>query len=164
MLFKNWIFLIFLTALSGCGFEPLYSGDCANRQPLVLHFKGEGAAAYKFRRELEKQLSIVPKFDEKTYQIDLTLAEAKSASTYAQDATITRTQITMTAIYTIRMNDQTIARGSNDLTTSFPVISSDAFATQNADIAAANRVAISLAEEVSRDILRLIKIKSTKNG
>jgi hypothetical protein len=144
-------------SLASCGFTPMYCGDHSQTQAICLTVKGNGYTAYKFRRELEKQLAIMPRFDTHGYRLDIHLIESKSAASYAQDATITRGQVRVSAHYTLKQDGQGFTQYANDITTSYPVIATDEFITRNADRAAATRVAIALAEDVARDVNRLLR-------
>jgi LPS-assembly lipoprotein len=152
------IALLSLTLLlSSCGFTPMYCGDKSQTQAICITVKGEGYTAYKFRRELEKQLAIMPRFNNHDYKLNISLTETKSAASYAQDATITRSQIVVTATYELKQDGKHYGRYTNEITTSYPVVATDEFITCNADKAAENRSAISLAEEVARDVNRLLR-------
>lgn len=148
---------ILLLGLTSCGFSPMYCGDKTQSQTICLTVKGDGFFAYKFRRELEKQLAIVPRLSSKEYTLSVTLTESKSAATYAEDATITRSQITVNADYRLRHGNDAAGQFKNEITTSYPVVASDEFITRNADQAAISRAAIALAEDVARDVNRLIR-------
>ncbi len=157
-LMSQSIVLLSLTFfLSSCGFTPMYCGDTSQTQPICITVKGDGYTAYKFRRELEKQLAIIPRFNNHNYRLNLTLTETKSAASYAQDATITRSQTTVSVTYELKQDGKNYGTYTNELTTSYPVVSADEFITCNADKAAETRVAILLAEDVARDVNRLLR-------
>ncbi|MBX3457815.1 MAG: hypothetical protein KF820_05585 [Candidatus Paracaedibacteraceae bacterium] len=143
--------------LSSCGFSPMYCGDRSQTQAICLTVKGDGFFAYKFRRELEKQLAILPRLNNQEYKLAITLSETKAAATYAEDASITRSQITVHASYQLRHMDRAIGEFKNEVTTSYPVVATDEFITRNADQAAITRAAIALAEDVARDVNRLLR-------
>lgn len=151
------VLLTLVFSLASCGFSPMYCGDHSQTQAICLTVKGNGYTAYKFRRELEKQLAIMPRFNTHEYKLNIHLIESKSAASYAQDATITRSQVRISAHYALKQDGQDFAQYTNDITTSYPVIATDEFITRNADRAAATRVAIVLAEDVARDINRLLR-------
>ena len=57
-LFRNLSILSLVTVcLIGCGFQPLMTGQNESPQRYILKINGSGYTAYKFRRELEKQLA-----------------------------------------------------------------------------------------------------------
>ncbi len=151
------IFPILMLGMTSCGFSPMYCGDRSQTQAVCLTVKGDGFFAYKFRRELEKQLAIIPRLNDQEYKLSLILTESKAAATYAEDATVTRSQITVHANYQIRYNDRAVGEFKNEVTTSYPVVASDEFITRNADQAAITRAAIALAEDVARDVNRLLR-------
>lgn len=154
---RHLLMLSLIFSLAGCGFSPMYSGDRTQAQAICLTVKGDGYLAYKFRRELEKQLALMPHFNNHEYKLNINLAENKLAASYAEDATITRSQIMVTASYELKQNGQKYGQYTNQITTSYPVIVSDEFVTRNADNAASTRVAIALAEQVASDINRLLR-------
>ncbi len=143
--------------LSSCGFSPMYCGDKSQTQAICLTVKGDGFFAYKFRRELEKQLAIIPRLNNQEYKLSITLSETKTAATYAEDASITRSQISVYATYQLRHKDRAVGEFKNEITTSYPVVAADEFITRNADQAAITRAAIALAEDVARDVNRLLR-------
>jgi hypothetical protein len=143
--------------LTGCGFSPLHCGDKSQSQAICITVKGNGYTTYKFRRELEKQLALIPRLNKHGYRLTVDLTETKTAAIYAQDATITRSQLTVTARYDLKQDGQNFTQYSNEVTTSYPVTAQDEFITRNADQAADVRVAICLAEDVARDIGRLLQ-------
>ena len=51
-------------------------------QRYILKINGSGYAAYKFRRELEKQLALMPKVNDNAYVITVTLTESYISTTY----------------------------------------------------------------------------------
>ena len=148
---------ILALGLSSCGFSPMYCGDKSQTQAICLTVKGDGFFAYKFRRELEKQLAIIPRLNNNEYKLSLTLTETKTAATYAEDASITRSQISVYATYQLRQKDRAVGEFKNEITTSYPVVATDEFITRNADQAAITRAAIALAEDVARDVNRLLR-------
>lgn len=143
--------------LAGCGFSPMYCGDRSQSQPICISVKGDGYLTYKFRRELEKRLAITPRLNDHNYRLTVDLTEIKTAASYAQDATISRSQITVSARYELRQDGKTYGNFADQITTSYPVVAADEFITRNADTSAISRVAIMLAEDVARDINRLIR-------
>ena len=53
--------------------------------------------------------------------------------------------------------DRAVGEFKNEVTTSYPVVATDEFITRNADQAAITRAAIALAEDVARDVNRLLR-------
>ena len=151
------VLMILMFSLTSCGFSPMYCGDKSQTQAICLTVKGDGFFAYKFKRELEKQFAIMPRLSPQEYKLFVTLTELKSAATYAEDATITRSQITVSAAYQLRHADQAVGEFKNEISTSYPVVASDEFITKNADQAAITRSAIALADDVARDVNRLLR-------
>lgn len=150
--------------LSGCGFQPMMMGDPCHSQPFELHVKGEGYATYKFRRELEKQLSFIPQFDDRLFRLDVHVIESRVPSTYRHDADIVRQFSTLSANCHIsqvipgmpgkRPETVPITTSGLNVTTSYP---QSLFVGRSADQAASNRTAIELAKELARDVVRLLK-------
>ncbi len=157
---QNLLFSGVLTLfLSGCGFQPLYSGAHCEQQDFELHVKGDGYSTYKFRRELEKNLAYTPKFDEEKYRLDVTVTELRTATTNRSDASVTRNQETLSAICLISKKGQTLATSEGTVLTSYPLTPAEEYVARVAEDAASNRAAIALAEDISRDILRQIKAR-----
>ncbi|WP_010299912.1 hypothetical protein [Candidatus Odyssella thessalonicensis] len=158
---RSWVYLCALLSLAvftvSCNFAPMYCGDKSQSQAICINVKGNGYTAYKFRRELEKQLAIIPRINEREYQLNVVLTETKSAASYEQDATITRSQTTLAAQYTLKEKGKNFGAYTSEITTSYPAIAADEFITRNADQAADTRTAISLAEDVARNVTRLIR-------
>lgn len=148
----------------------MFSGDTCQRQAFELHIKGEGYSTYKFRRELEKQLAIVPKFDDEIYQLNIHVKETRSVAAQRHDASITRKLSTLSANCLIakvvppvtgnKPQYIPITTSSVNVTSSYPLTPSDEFVSRNAETAASTRTAISLAQDSTRDILRAIKSPS----
>lgn len=164
MLYKFCIGLGATLLLSGCGFQPLLSGDSRQQQSFELHVKGADYSAYKFRREMEKNLAYTPKFDDESYKLNVVLTETRTAAAYRHDANITRWISTLSAAYIISKGKQIIGQSTASSVTSYPMTPAQEFVTRTAEVAASNRTAINLAEDVSRDILRLIKVREDKGA
>ena len=168
--FKKAILISSLTlSLIGCGFQPMLKSEGQEKQSFILKVKGEGYPAYIFRREIEKQLALIPRLSLHTYQIDIQLAGTEEAATYAQTAAVTRMRTTLSATYTISCKNgaplsfsESIISPSHSIVTSYPVIAHDEFISRNADITVKTRAMISLAQEVSLGILGNLK-KELKN-
>jgi len=143
-------------SLSACGFHPMYSSNYGPEvgQPFDLHIKGSGYSTYKFRRELEKQLALAPYMQSTPYRLDIVVAESLSGTTFAQDATITRAKANLSATYTLKTGNRIIATDQLAVTSSYPITATDEFFTKSAQKSASTRTAISLAEEVAREIVR----------
>ncbi|WP_156962051.1 LPS assembly lipoprotein LptE [Candidatus Paracaedibacter symbiosus] len=157
-MFKKFIIILACSAiLSGCGFQPMLKGDAAGKQLFVLSVKGEGYPVYIFRREMEKQLSLVPRLKENAYRVDISLVGAEAAATVAQDATISRVSLNYIANYKISTPDGHSVEQNTTSTTSYPVIPTDEFISKNADTAARTRLMIDLAKDVALEIVRAIK-------
>lgn len=143
--------------LSGCGFQPMLATSSSQKQSFILAVKGDGYPAYIFRREMEKQLALVPKLNEEVYRVDISVSGSKAAASNAVDATVSRFQSTYTAAYTVNSSTGKKSKKTSSVKTSYPVIPRDEFISQNADTAASTRAAISLAQDVAREIIRDIK-------
>lgn len=157
MLFKKLAIALTIIGVQGCGFQPMYSGDCLHRQPITLHFKGEGASAYKFRRELEKHLAIIPKFDSHDYVVNVTLNAVKEGETYASDSSIIRTTDILNANYTVKRDGIPLNENTSDIKASYPILNKENYITITAENATDYRIAVTLAEDVARDIVRLMR-------
>lgn len=158
MLFRKIIIMFALSAtLIGCGFQPMLKSETEGKQSFVLNVKGEGYPAYIFRREMEKQLSLVPQLRKQTYRIDVSLSGADTPSAIAQDATVTRVKLTYVARYRLSTNDSKPVTQSTAATTSYSVIPRNIFTSRNADTAAKSRLMVELAQDVALEIVRNIK-------
>jgi len=160
---KNFFAVALVVTLSGCGFQPMLKSDLTGKQSFVLTVKGNGYATYTFRREMEKQLALIPCLSNETYRIDVSLAGAQAAAAVNPDATIGRLSSTYNASYRISTkNGKSIAK-LNTITSSYPVVPRDEFVTKNADLAATVRLMLSLAREVALEIVSEIKHDHEKN-
>lgn len=156
--------------LTGCGFQPLYSGDPCQRQAFELHIKGNGYSTYKFRREMEKQLAIIPKFDNEEYQLKITVTEVRTVAAQQHDASVTRKLSTLTTVCDIsrkitlpdtnKPQYTPITTSTVSVTSSYPITPRDDYVSRVAETAASTRTAITLAQDSVRDILKLIKERS----
>lgn len=156
-----WYFLIlFLLPLLfvGCGFQPMMTGQNENPQKFMLRVGGTGYSTYKFRRELEKQLSLTPKINDRDYILSVTLSEGYVPIAYGTDATISRSQVQATANYEIKEGDRSIAKGRVTSYSTYILNYTEEFSTRSAQFAASERTLINLAEELSREIM--LKIRS----
>lgn len=159
VLFKNLAICGALTFfLSSCGFQPLLSGQHTEPQRFVIKLNGSGYSAYKLRRELEKQLALTPKINDKAYLISLSMSEGYVPIAYGTDATISRNQIQATTKYTIEEGSQFIAAGTVTSYSTYMLNYTQEFNTRSAESAASERTLINLAEELAREIM--LKIRS----
>lgn len=147
----------FLTLLSGCGFQPMLQTDASGKQPFTLAIKGDGYPTYIFRREMEKQLALIPRLNDKDYRIDVTVTGSQVAGAIAQDATISRVNLSYSATYKISQKEGNSTQQTSRVTSSYPVVPRDEFVSRNADMDATSRIMISLAQEVALEIIRDIK-------
>lgn len=158
MLYKKISFLAVVVAiLSGCGFQPMLKNDAVGKQPFTLIVKGEGYAAYIFRREMEKQLAMIPRLSDENYRLDINVTGTLGAATVAQDATISRVNLLQTAVYKISCKNGNSIEQSSAIISSYPVVPRDEFVSKNAGIDATSRIMISLAQDVALEIVRHIK-------
>lgn len=156
---KYLTLILFTTLLTGCGFQPLMTGQSSTPQKFNLKIRGAGYSAYKFRRDLEKQLALTPKINEKAYVVDVSLSEGFVPIAYGTDATISRSQVQATASYTIYEGTRFIAKGNARAYSSYILNYTEEFSTRSSQAAASERTLLSLAEELSREIM--FKIRST---
>lgn len=146
-------------SLVGCGFQPLMTGRHETPQKFALKINGSGYSAYKFRRELEKQLAMTPKVNDRAYVLAVSVSEGYLPVAYGTDATVSRSQIQATAHYTLQEGAQAIARGDVTACSSYILNYTEEFSTRSAQAAASERTLISLAEELSREVM--LKIRSS---
>jgi LPS-assembly lipoprotein len=149
---------IFTVSLAGCGFQPMMTGENENPQKFTLKITGTGYSTYKFRRELEKQLALTPKINDKVYVLSVALSEGYVPIAYGTDATISRSQVQATATYDIKETDRPIANGAVTSYSSYILNYTEEFSTRSAQAAASERTLVNLAEEVSREVM--LKIRS----
>lgn len=159
MALQKLIVLAFLSmTLVGCGFHPLMTGQHETPQKFHLKINGSGYSAYKFRRELEKQLALTPQINDKAYTVSITLTEGYVPIAYGTDATISRSQLQASTSYSIMDGHQLIATGKATAYSTYMLNYTEEFSTRSAQFAASERTLISLAEELSREIM--LKIRS----
>jgi hypothetical protein len=155
------IFVCLLVAsflLGGCGFQPMMVGQNETPQKFMLRVNGTGYSTYKFRRELEKQLSLTPKINDREFALSVSLSEGYVPIAYGTDATISRSQVQATATYEISEADRLIATGRTTSYSTYILNYTTEFGTRSAQAAASERTLINLAEELSREIM--LKIRS----
>jgi hypothetical protein len=158
MLLKKLAVMSFLSFfLVGCGFQPLMTGQHETPQNFMLNINGSGYSAYKFRRELEKQLALTPKVNNKAYTLTISVSEGYVPIAYGTDATVSRSQIQATANYAIDEGNKTIAKGSVTAYSAYSLNYTEEFSTRSAQSAASERALINLAEELSREIMLKIR-------
>ena len=156
---KKLVPLSFLVlVLVGCGFQPLMSGQHDTPQRFHLKVNGTGYSAYKFRRELEKQLALTPKINDKIYTLNVGVSEGYVPLVYGVDATVSRSQTQATATYEIKDSSELIAKGAVTAYSSYILNYTEEFSTRSAQAAASERTLISLAEELVREVM--FKIRS----
>lgn len=143
--------------LSGCGFQPMLKSNSQVKQPFTLSVKGDGHSAYVFRREMEKQLALIPHLSDDTYKVDIDLVGIEEAASYAQNATITRVNLALSANYRISTKNRNQVAQSSTITTSYPVIPRDEFISRSANETIKTRAMTTLAQEVALEIVRDIK-------
>jgi LPS-assembly lipoprotein len=137
----------------------MLTGQHENPQKFNLKVTGTGYSTYKFRRELEKQLALTPKLNDKAYVLSVTLSEGYVPIAYGTDATISRSQVQATANYSIFEQEHPIAKGTVTSYSSYILNYTEEFSTRSAQAAASERTLINLAEELSREVM--LKIRST---
>lgn len=145
--------------LGGCGFQPMMTGHHETPQKFELKIHGTGYSTYKFRRELEKQLTLTPMINDKAYVLVVSLSEGYVPIAYGTDATISRSQVQATATYSIQDSNHKIATGTVTAYSSYILNYTEEFSTRSAQAAASERTLISLAEELGREVM--LKIRST---
>jgi hypothetical protein len=158
-LVKTIIIALICILVTSCGFQPLLTGQSDNPQHFTLKINGAGYSAYKFRKELEKQLALTPKINDRSYTIKILLSEGYVPVAYGADATVSRSQVQATATYEIRENNRPIATGSVTSYSSYILNYSEEFSTRSAQAAASERTLINLSEELTREIM--LKIRMT---
>lgn len=158
MLFKKNLFVVsFVVALSGCGFQPMLKSDLTGKQSFILSVKGNGYATYTFRREMEKQLALIPRLNDETYRVNINLEGTQAAAAVNPDATIGLLSSTYNADYRISTKNGKSLLKRNTITSSYPVAPRDEFVTKNADIAVTLRLMLALAREVALEVVSEIK-------
>ena len=163
MPFKKLVLLSFLALpLGGCGFQPLLSGQHDTPQRFNLKINGSGYCAYKFRRELEKQLALTPKVNDKAYVVSVLVSEGYVPIAYGTDATVSRSQIQATATYMIREGSQFIAKGTVTAYSTYILNYTEEFSTRSAQAAASERTLLSLSEELAREVMLKIRVPPEK--
>lgn len=160
MLYKNITSLFIIVCsggflLSGCGFTPLMQSSLAGneKQKFDLHVQGTGYTAYKFRRELEKNLAPLPQMTRKPVRIDISVTEGIGSTLIAIDSTTTRMQTTLSATYTLRIGNESVGSESTNSVTSYPITAVDEFITKTSQAAATNRTAKDLSQDLAREIM-----------
>ena len=146
------------TFFTGCGFQPLMTGQNDTPQRFTLKINGSGYAAYKLRRELEKQLALTPKLNDKSYVLTVSVAEGYTPTTYGTDATVSRSQVQSTATYILKDCNRFMAQGTVTAHSSYLLNYAEEFSTRSAQTAASERTFIILAEELAREVM--LKIRS----
>jgi LPS-assembly lipoprotein len=136
------------------------TGQNDTPQRYILKINGSGYAAYKFRRELEKQLALTPKVNDKAYVITVSLTESYIATTYGTDATVSRSQVQSTAAYTIMDCNKPVAQGTLAADSSYQLNYREEFATRSAQAAAVERTLMILAEDLAREVTLKIREKT----
>lgn len=157
---NRWLlFSLLALSLAGCGFQPLMSGQHDTPQRFMIKINGTGYSAYKFRRELEKQLALTPRVNDNAYTLHIAISEGYIPIAYGTDATISRSQIQATATYTIEDGNQFIAKGTVTAYSTYMLNYTAEFSTRSAQAAASERALINLTEELVREVM--FKIRST---
>ena len=158
MVKKLMLLSLLALPLGGCGFQPLLSGQHDTPQRFNLKINGTGYCAYKFRRELEKQLALTPKVNDKAYVLNVVVSEGYVPIAYGADATVSRSQIQATATYMIEDSSQFIAKGTVTAYSTYILNYTEEFSTRSAQAAASERTLLSLSEELAREVM--LKIRS----
>lgn len=158
---RNFVFLLGVCFfLNGCGFQPLMTGNHTTPQRFNIKISSAGYTAYKIRRELEKQLALTPKINDKTYVLSVSVTEGYVPIAYGTDATVSRNQIQATAIYSIHDGSQIIAKGTVTAYSSYILNYTEEFSTRSAQSAASERTLLSLSEELGREVMMRIRTGS----
>lgn len=158
MFLRKFLLLSYLSFfLVGCGFQPLMTGQQGTPQQFVLKVSGTGYSAYKFRRELEKQLTLTPRVNDRPYILKVSVSEGYVPLAYGTDATVSRNQIQATATYAIEEGTQTLAKGTATAYSAYILNYTEEFSTRSAQAAARERTLINLAEELAREVMLKIR-------
>ncbi len=154
---RSLAILVSCLFLSSCGFQPLLTGDPEKMQTFSIQVEGGGYSAYKFRRELEKVLISTPKISNEKIDVVVSVVSTSSNAVFGDDATVTRAQEKAAANFTIRKSGKQLYQGSIDTQASYPLSSNEEFANRMSQSAAVERTLIALAEDLGREIQRVIR-------
>ncbi len=152
-----------LCGLTGCGFEPVYQAksDQPHSLPFSLQVTGDNETAYstyKFKQEMNTLLSTFTPPSEEKLKIKVHLTEAFGDIGYGSDASILRSQGRMVATLGIYSSKATLLHENTlDTVSSYTVNNAEEFTNLSAKNAARERLIISLASEVSREISFVIR-------
>lgn len=164
--------MVMLFSLTGCGFDPIYraKSDQPQSLPFSLQVTGNNDTAYstyKFKQEMNSLLSTLAPPPGGKLKVKIHLTEAFGDIGYGTDASILRSQGRMVATLTIHSNNGILLHENTlDTVSSYTINNAEEFTNLNARNAARERIIISLANEVSREIsfvIRKLEASSTTN-
>ncbi|MEQ8936502.1 MAG: hypothetical protein RIE56_12005 [Amphiplicatus sp.] len=144
------------SALSGCGFKPLYATDNAATRPVLANVRlGEVYAAETIEPQLMRAFvaRTVRDGDTALYDLDVVTREGARALAVRIDASATRYNYELTADYTLtRRSDGMKIKGRAKSLASFNVVESQ-YSTLFAEEAAREKASRTLVDEIERSIL-----------
>ncbi len=149
--------------LACCGFDPVYQPKSSQQLaiPFSLQVTGDNDTAYstyKFKQEMNSLLSTLTPPPGEKLKIKIHLTESFGDIGYGSDASILRSQGRMIAILEIYSSHATpLYKNTIDMVSSYTINNSEEFTNLNAKNAARERIIISLASEVSREISFVIR-------
>jgi len=147
-------FLLILLSLAGCGFRPLYKQSSSTSTPFVLEVKGnneEAYGTYKFKQELTPLIAHIN--HPAIHKVSISLSENFGDIGYAADASALRSQGRVVALIEVYdANRQLIYQNKVDSISSYTTDILEEFSNLNAKMATRERLMVSLAQSVARDI------------
>ena len=152
--------------LTGCGFQPLYQQPSAESAsttlPFILEVRGnndEAYGTYKFKQELKILLADVSSSNLR--KITVSLNENFGDIGYGADASVLRSQGQMTATVCLyNVNHQVIYKNRLEVVSSYSTDNAEEFSNLSAKTATRERLIVCLAQDVARDIYRVLRDKS----
>lgn len=138
-------------ALSGCGFTPIYGTGASRLSGSISVAPISGLMGFEMRRRLTERLGHA---EEGRFALTATITTAEQALAITPRAEITRYNLTGTARYSVRDNQNGVwaTRGSVRAFSAYSA-NDEAFATRAAERDAQLRLAVALADQIATRLL-----------
>lgn len=163
MWLSRFLLAICLVGITGCGFEPLHkkSDTSYASLPFFLKITGNNDDAYttyRFKQELLTLLTKLKLPSTEKVEIRIQVGEGYGDIGYGADASVLRSQGRLAAnIQMYGANEKPFYENTLDMVSSYTINESEEFSNLNAKNAARDRLIITLAKDVAREISMVIR-------
>jgi LPS-assembly lipoprotein len=167
LLFKKLLISLSFVALTGCGFQPIYSAGTNSVFEIEMRDIEiepiENRIGQQLRNQLEQQITPKgrPRFSK--YLLKVKLSEAKQGLAVKKSEIATRTNLNFSASYTVKdkITKDVLTSGSSRMVTSYNILT-ETFATLMAEKDARKRAVREISVDITSKIAAFFKLDRNK--